>query len=56
MTMAAVLDILSSPLRRVITQVLQSYLARYIKNISLEGGRMLCIALVMRYTLCVVDF
>lgn len=29
---------LSSPLRRVITQMLQSYLARYIKNISLEGA------------------
>jgi len=36
--MSGVLGILSSPLRRVITQALQTYLSRYIKNISLEGA------------------
>ena len=35
--MSAVLDMLSSPLRRVLTRALHSYLSQYIKDIPLEG-------------------
>lgn len=35
--MSAVLDMLSSLLRRVLTRALHSYLSQYIKDISLEG-------------------
>lgn len=36
--MAAVLDAISSPLKRYLTSLLQSYLSTYIKGIELEGA------------------
>ena len=37
--MSGVLEALSSPLKKYVTKILQSYLGKYIKDIELEGTR-----------------